>query len=103
MRLRAARPVYDITAARRGLREDVRYRQQRYAISMTIRTVCFVLAVLTSGALRWTFFVLALVLPYLSVVFANSGREPSHPPPSTLLTESPPEIGSSPKRLSSDS
>jgi hypothetical protein len=95
MRLRAARPVYDITGARRSLTEDVRYRQRRYAISMTIRTVCFVLAVVTTGVLRWTFFLLALVLPYLSVVFANSGREPSHPPPSTLLTQLPPEIGSS--------
>jgi hypothetical protein len=102
MRLRAVRPVYDITGARRGLTEDVRYRQRRYVISMTIRTVCFVLAIVTTGALRWTFFVLALVLPYLSVVFANSGREPSHPPPNTLLTQSPPEIGPSPKRVDSD-
>jgi hypothetical protein len=90
-------PVYEITGARRGLSEDIRYRQRRYVISMSIRTVCFVLAILTTGTLRWTFFILALVLPYISVVFANGGREPTHQPPSTLLTQSPPEIDSSHK------
>src|SRR5687768_2133037 len=90
MRARGPRRVYEITGARRGLTEDVRYRQRRYVISMSIRTVCFVLAIVTTGALRWTFFAAALVLPYLSVVFANGGREPSHAPPDTLLGQSRP-------------
>jgi hypothetical protein len=98
MRPKAARPVYQITGVRRGLREDVRYRQQRYVISMSIRTACFVLAIVTTGALRWTFFVLALVLPYLSVVFANGGREPAPPPPDTLMTQSLPEVDPSRER-----
>ena len=42
---------------------------------MTVRTVCFVLAVVAHGWLRWVLMFLALVLPYLAVVFANSGRE----------------------------
>jgi len=42
---------------------------------MTIRTICFVLAVVAHGWLRWVLIALAIVLPYLSVVFANSGRE----------------------------
>jgi hypothetical protein len=42
---------------------------------MGVRTVCFVLAVLLHGWLRWVMIGAALVLPYLSVVFANSGRE----------------------------
>ena len=42
---------------------------------MAIRTVCFVLAVLADGWLRWVLIALAIVLPYLAVVFANSGRE----------------------------
>jgi hypothetical protein len=95
---RRVRRVYEITAARRGLTEDIRYRQRRYVISMSIRTVCFVLAIVTTGTLRWTFFVLALVLPYLSVVFANSGREPAHPAPPTLFIPSHTEIGQSPDR-----
>ena len=68
-------PVYQITGARRGVRDDVNSRTRRYLISMGVRTVCFILAVVTDGWLRWVFIVLALVLPYLSVVFANSGRE----------------------------
>jgi hypothetical protein len=68
-------PVYQITGARRGVRDDVDSRTRRYAISMTIRTVCFVLGVLASGWLRWVLIALAIVLPYLAVVFANSGRE----------------------------
>lgn len=42
---------------------------------MGIRTVSFVLAVIADGWLRWVLVVLAIVLPYLSVVFANGGRE----------------------------
>jgi DUF3099 family protein len=103
MRGRRARPVYAITGARRGLTDDVRYRQRRYVFSMSIRTVCFVLAIVTTGALRWMFFAAALVLPYLSVVFANGGREPTHPAPTPFIP-SRREIGPSPdRRDSSDS
>ena len=68
-------PVYQITGARRGVREDVNARTRRYLISMGVRTACFVLAVVAQGWLRWGFIVAAVVLPYLSVVFANGGRE----------------------------
>ena len=68
-------PVYQITGARRGVREDVDSRTRRYLVSMGVRTACFILAVVSHGYLRWGFIVLALVLPYLSVVFANGGRE----------------------------
>ena len=67
--------MYQITGARRGVREDVDSRARRYIWSMGIRTVCFVLAVVTDGWLRWVLITAALVLPYLSVVFANGGRE----------------------------
>ncbi|HEY8112593.1 MAG TPA: DUF3099 domain-containing protein, partial [Actinomycetes bacterium] len=70
---RQSKPVYEITGARRGLTDDVTRRQIRYAISMGIRTVCFVLAIVTHGWLRAVLLVGALVLPYLSVVYANSG------------------------------
>lgn len=68
-------PVYAITGARRGIREDVESRTRRYVISMAVRTVCFLLAVVLDGWLRWVMIAAALVLPYLSVVFANGGRE----------------------------
>jgi len=77
MRLRSGRnrEVHEITGARRSLSEDVSRREVRYAISMGIRTVCFLLAIVTHGVLRALFIVGALLLPYLSVVYANSGRE----------------------------
>ena len=42
---------------------------------MGVRTVCFVLAVVTDGWLRWVLIAAAVMLPYLAVVFANGGRE----------------------------
>jgi hypothetical protein len=63
---------------------DINYRQRRYLISMGIRTVCFLLAVILAGrAPAWLvgiMIVAALVLPYISVVFANGGREPENAP-----------------------
>jgi hypothetical protein len=68
-------PVYSITGARPAVRDDVNSRTRRYLVSMGIRTVCFLLAVVTDGWLRWVLIAAAVLLPYLSVVFANSGRE----------------------------
>lgn len=68
-------PVYQITGARRGIREDVDSRTRRYLLSMGIRSVCFVGAVVAHGWLRWVLIFLAVALPYVSVVFANGGRE----------------------------
>ena len=67
--------VYQITSARRGVRDDVDSRTRRYLLSMGVRTVCFVLAVVTDGWLRWVLIAAAVMLPYLAVVFANGGRE----------------------------
>ena len=68
-------PIYQITSARPGVRDDVDYRTRRYLISMGIRTACFLGAVVADGWLRWVLVAGALVLPYVSVVFANGGRE----------------------------
>jgi Protein of unknown function (DUF3099) len=68
--------VYQITAARRGVRDDVNTRTRRYLYSMGVRTACFIGAVVVgAGWLRWVLIVGAVVLPYFSVVFANGGRE----------------------------
>ncbi len=61
-----------ITSARTSRSDDIRRRQQRYLVSMGVRTVCFVLAVVSSGPLRWGFFTAAVVLPYVAVVVANT-------------------------------
>jgi hypothetical protein len=84
--------VYRITGARKGITEDVGARQRRYLISMGVRTVCFVLAIVASGWLRWVLVLAAVVLPYVSVVFANGGREPSPGPPTTTLLDQRPML-----------
>lgn len=71
-----------ITSARVSLSDDIRRRQSKYLISMAVRTVCFVLAFVTTGPVRWVFIAAALVLPYIAVVVANVGtsREVAAPP-----------------------
>ena len=65
--------VHTITGARASHDEELALRMRRYLISMSIRTLCFILAVVCSGWLRWTFAALAIVLPYVAVVAANAG------------------------------
>jgi hypothetical protein len=73
--------VHQLTSARRPHSVDQRDRQVRYLISMTIRIVCFGLAIVVDGPLRWFFLVGAIFLPYVAVVFANAGRETGGPGP----------------------
>lgn len=86
-------PVYQITGARRGVRDDVNIRTRRYLISMGVRTVCFVLAVVADGWLRWVLIAAAVLLPYLSVVFANGGRERTFDLPETDIPDERRAIG----------
>jgi Flp pilus assembly protein TadB len=73
MRRRHDDPVR-ITSAQRPRSEDISGRQRRYLISMGIRTVCFILAVVSIGHwFMWVFLVAALFLPYIAVVMANAG------------------------------
>lgn len=44
----------------------------RYSIAMSIRTLCIVLGVVSTGAWMWIFFALAIFLPYFAVVLANT-------------------------------
>lgn len=101
MRRRRQGPaVFRITAARQGLAEDVRGRQRRYVVSMTIRTVAVLLGVLlwnTQRPLAVTALVVGTVLPYIAVVVANAGRENATPlpvgrlgPPARAALDAPP-------------
>lgn len=92
--------VYTISDVRPSLDDEMRHRMRRYLISMSIRTVCFVLAVILHGWLRWAAAAAALVLPYIAVVMANAGpRRDSTttraytPPRQALGTGRPREIG----------
>ncbi|MFJ4187590.1 DUF3099 domain-containing protein [Kitasatospora sp. NPDC089509] len=79
--------VYRITGARSSLSEDVRGRQRRYVISMLIRTVCVLLAVVLWDVQRWLAFAAlggGVLLPYFAVLIANAGREQAPGLPSTF-------------------
>jgi hypothetical protein len=71
---RSQRPeVVRITTAPESPDQDMAHRQKRYMISMGIRTLCFVAAVLVGqGWLRWVLVAAAFVLPYIAVVMANT-------------------------------
>lgn len=81
--------VFRITGARTGLAEDVRGRQRRYVISMTVRTASVILAATLWNVERYVAIValvLGAVLPYIAVVIANAGRERPPSLPSTFVT-----------------
>ncbi|WP_107424434.1 DUF3099 domain-containing protein [Kitasatospora albolonga] len=87
--LRKNDEVFRITGARQGLADDVRGRQRRYVISMSVRTVSVVLAAVLWNVERHVAIValvLGVLLPYVAVVIANAGRENVPSLPSTYLT-----------------
>jgi hypothetical protein len=88
MRKHGSSEVFRITGARTALSEDIRGRQRRYVISMSVRTVCFLLAILlwhVQTVLAAIALVLGGVLPYVAVVIANAGRENARAVPSAFV------------------
>lgn len=62
-----------------SLQDDQDERMRRYLVSMGIRTVCFILAVVALAVLHWTLIgwtlvIAAVLLPYVAVVMANATR-----------------------------
>ena len=47
----------------------------RYAVSMGIRMVCFILAVILQNWMTWVLLAAAVVLPYVAVTTANVGAD----------------------------
>ncbi|MFE5999257.1 DUF3099 domain-containing protein [Streptomyces sp. DSS69] len=99
--------VFRITGARQGLADDVRGRQRRYVISMSVRTVSVVLAAVLWNVERHVAIValaLGVLLPYVAVVIANAGRENVPSLPSTYLTAPVrPAVEAAPATASNDS
>lgn len=81
--------VYEITSASASLSDDQSSRIRVYVIQMTVRMICFGLAIFTDGWLRWVFFIAAMVLPYFAVVFANNTRVVAGEPLSEVLSTTP--------------
>jgi hypothetical protein len=58
--------------------EERKIRMRKYTIAMSVRMVCIVAGVFTTGILMWIFFALAIFLPYFAVIIANSqGSNPN--------------------------
>ncbi|MGZ4445235.1 MAG: DUF3099 domain-containing protein [Nocardioides sp.] len=74
-RAREAEPVR-ITTAASNRADDIAARQKRYLISMSIRSACFIGAIVAALAgIGWLWPILifgALLLPYVAVVMANN-------------------------------
>jgi Flp pilus assembly protein TadB len=69
-----------VTTAGRSPGDDRRDRERRYLITMGFRVVAFVIAlVVTKGWIRVIAIIAAMVLPWIAVIFANSG--PTRRPP----------------------
>ncbi|WP_156724367.1 DUF3099 domain-containing protein [Streptomyces apocyni] len=89
MRKRRGGEVFRITGARQSLADDVRGRQRRYVISMSIRTAAVILAGVLWNIERHVAIValvLGVLLPYISVVIANAGRENAPSLPSSFVS-----------------
>ncbi|MFJ3906697.1 DUF3099 domain-containing protein [Streptomyces sp. NPDC090025] len=89
MRKHGGTEVFRITGARQGLADDVRGRQRRYVISMSVRTLSVIAAASLWNVQRPVAIVALVVgalLPYVAVVIANAGRENAPSLPSTYLT-----------------
>ncbi len=101
MRKQSGGQVFRITAARQGLADDVRARQRRYVISMSVRTIAVILAAVLWNVERHVAvvaLVLGAVLPYVAVVIANAGRENAPSLPSSLITAPPRPMIEPPQR-----
>ena len=92
MRKQSEAEVFRITGARQGLADDVRGRQRRYIISMSVRTLSVILAATLWNVERHVAVValaLGILLPYVAVVIANAGRENAPSLPSTFVPRRP--------------
>ena len=76
-----------ISSAKYGHSEEIPGRMKRYAISMAIRTACFIGAVIFPAPYRWFLITGAIILPYIAVVIANAGQEQSFEPTNTVESQ----------------
>ncbi|GAA3832540.1 DUF3099 domain-containing protein [Nocardioides panacisoli] len=86
-----------ITTAGRSRQADLARRQRRYLISMGIRVLCFIGAVIAGIAgINWLWPILvggALILPYIAVVMANATDSRIDTLPLTGGGDLPPQVG----------
>ncbi|MBS0024750.1 DUF3099 domain-containing protein [Microbacterium paraoxydans] len=75
--MKNARQVPAVTSLPQSPGDESDHRVRRYALTMTIRIVCFGLMFFVQplGWYTWVFALAAAVLPYIAVVFANAGSD----------------------------
>lgn len=75
--MKSKRLVPAVTSLPQSPQAEADHRVRRYALTMTIRIVCFALMVLVQpyGWYTWVFAIAAAVLPYIAVVLANAGSD----------------------------
>ncbi|CAH0184432.1 hypothetical protein SRABI98_01600 [Microbacterium sp. Bi98] len=66
-----------VTSLPQSPKDEADHRVRRYALTMTIRIVCFALMMFVQpyGWYTWVFALAAALLPYIAVVFANAGSD----------------------------
>ncbi|MBO0596051.1 DUF3099 domain-containing protein [Nesterenkonia sp. E16_7] len=67
--------VHSITDAPQKHSDEQHSRMVRYAVSMGIRMVCFILAVILQNWMTWVLLAAAVILPYVAVTTANVGAD----------------------------
>ncbi|WEK59994.1 MAG: DUF3099 domain-containing protein [Candidatus Microbacterium colombiense] len=75
--MKSKRTVPAVTSLPQSPQAESDHRVRRYAVTMTIRIVCFALMFIVQpyGWYTWIFAIAAAVLPYIAVVFANAGSD----------------------------
>jgi Flp pilus assembly protein TadB len=83
-----------VTTAPISPRDERRSRERRYLITMGVRIVAFIVAIVfATGWVRVIAVILALVLPWIAVVLANAGPLKSEPEaPSLYAGKKPHEL-----------
>lgn len=69
------REVHEITTAARSQSDQIHDRIVRYMWTMAVRTVFFILAAVIHNWWSILFITLSVVLPWIAVIYANSGAE----------------------------
>lgn len=98
--MKRSRHAPAVTSLPQAPQAEANARVRRYAITMSIRMVCFALMVLVTpyGWYTWVFGIAAAVLPYIAVVFANAGSDSTETKAEspTQAIEAPPVAGDPP-------
>jgi hypothetical protein len=83
---RADQPLL-VTTAPQNPQDEIRQRQRRYLVTMGIRVLCFVLAIVLAALhLAWAAGIAvaaSLILPWVAVIAANAG--PTRPVETAML------------------